>query len=96
MTVQNIQSIIPVLKENGIAFAGVFGSRARGDAKPESDLDLLVRFSRDDKSLLDLVHIENVLSDELGCKVDLVTEDSLSPYIRDGVFKDLQVIYGTR
>lgn len=85
-----------ILQENGVSFAGVFGSRARGDNRPDSDLDLLVRFERDDKSLLDLVHIQNLISDELGCNVDLVTEESLHPYIRDGVLKDLQVIYGQR
>ena len=87
MTSLNIQTIVPILEQNGVAFAGVFGSRVRGEEKPDSDLDLLVRFKYDDKSLLDLVHIENLLSDELRCKVDLVTEDSLSPYIRDSVLK---------
>ena len=92
----NFKSIIPVLQENGVSFAGVFGSRARGDQKANSDLDLLIRFRQDDKSLIDLIRIENMLSDKLKCKVDLVIEDSLSPYIRDSVVRDLLVLYGER
>lgn len=92
----DVKKIVPILKQNDVAFAGVFGSRARGDHTTKSDLDLLIRFEQNDKTLLDLVHIENLLSDELGCKVDLVTQDSLSPYIRDSVYQDLQVLYGQR
>ncbi len=92
----DVEKIIPILKQNDVTFAGVFGSRARGDHKKKSDLDLLIRFKRNDKSLLDLVHIENLLSDELGCKVDLVIEESLSPYIQDSVYRDLRTLYGQR
>lgn len=87
--------IIPLLKEGDVDFAGVFGSFARGDANEKSDIDLLIRFGRQ-KSLLDLVHLENILSDTLRRKVDLVTEGALSPYIKKYVFGDLQVLYGSR
>lgn len=86
--------IIPVLKKGDVEFAGVFGSFARDDANKESDIDLLIRFGGQ-KSLLDLVHLENVLTDTLRRKVDLVTEGGLSPYIKDYVLNDLQVLYGS-
>lgn len=86
--------IIPLLKKGGVGFAGVFGSFARGDATKESDIDLLIRFNGQ-KSLLDLVHLENTLSDTLHRKVDLVTEGGLSPYIKKYVFSDLQVLFGS-
>ncbi len=88
----NIQSLRSILLNNGVEFAGIFGSRARGDNKPDSDLDVLVRFKKDDISLLGFIHLENILSDKLGVKVDLVTEEALSPYIRDSIIRNLQVI----
>jgi len=71
----------------------VFGSYVRGEQQPESDLDILIDFM-DRKSLFDLVHIENELSNALGIKVDLVTENSLSPYLKPYIHNELQVIYG--
>ena len=75
-----------------IRFLGVFGSYARGDFSGKSDLDLLVRFSKR-KSLIDLIGIEQELSDLLGIKVDLLTEKSLSPYLKGRIRKELKVIY---
>lgn len=90
----NIQSLRAILLNNGVEYAALFGSRARGDHRPDSDLDVLVRFKRDDKSLFDLAHLQNVLSDEFGIKVDLVTEGAMSPYIKPYIMKDLKIILG--
>lgn len=75
-----------------ISFLGIFGSYARGDFTAKSDLDLLARFSRK-KSLLDLVKTERELSDALGVKVDLLTEKSVSPYLKNKIMGGLKVIY---
>jgi predicted nucleotidyltransferase len=85
-----------LLYEGGVEFAGVFGSHSRGEEKEGSDLDVLIQFKSEDKSLLDLIRLENNLSDLLGKKVDLVTEEALSPLIRDSVFKNLKLVYGER
>jgi len=71
------------LKEKyGIKEIGIFGSYLRGEAKEESDLDILVEFKPDAKiSLLDFVELENYLSDLLGVKVDLVEKSTLKPRI---------------
>jgi predicted nucleotidyltransferase len=74
---------------------GVFGSMARGEAKRESDIDLIVRFSKR-KSLLAVVKLERELSEALGRKVDLLTEDALSPYLRERILKGMRVVYGKR
>ncbi|MEW6621230.1 MAG: nucleotidyltransferase family protein [bacterium] len=79
-------------KKYDVTFLGVFGSYARDHFTRKSDLDLLVRFSKR-KSLLDLVGIEMELSEELGIKVDLLTEKSISPYLRDKIMKELKVVY---
>jgi predicted nucleotidyltransferase len=86
---------VPVLKANEVEFAGLFGSYARGDAGEESDVDLLIKFATP-KTLLDLIHLENTLSEQLNRKVDLVTEGALSPYIKDSVLNDLKILYGKR
>jgi len=62
----------------------IFGSAGRGQAGPESDLDLLVEFEAG-YSLLTMIALKQDLEALLGCRVDVVTEASLSPYIRQQV-----------
>jgi predicted nucleotidyltransferase len=63
-----------------VASLGVFGSYARHQNRPDSDLDVLVTFSKT-PSLLRLIELENHLSDLLGIKVDLVMREALKPQI---------------
>lgn len=91
----NLKEINPILKENGVEFAGVFGSFSRGEMKKTSDVDILVRFVSP-LSLLKLIHLERILSKKIGREVDLITEDSLSPIIKQEVLRDLKPIYGSR
>ncbi|MEF8772569.1 nucleotidyltransferase family protein [Halodesulfurarchaeum sp.] len=67
---------------------GLFGSYARDEQGPESDLDILVTFDRP-VTLFELVRLENELSRHLGTDVDLVTRESLRPQIRSQVEKDV-------
>ena len=85
--------ITPILKSRGAEYAAIFGSAARGDLKPDSDVDVLVRF-RDDISLLDHIGIAYELGDTVGQKVDLITEDSLNKHVAENIRKDLKVLYG--
>ncbi|MBN2681724.1 MAG: nucleotidyltransferase family protein [Bacteroidales bacterium] len=72
---------------------GIFGSYARNEENPNSDIDLLVRFKKT-PSLLQLIKIENELSEELGFKVDLLTEGAITnSRIKKNILEDLQVIY---
>ena len=91
----DIKSIVPILEQSDVKFAGLFGSFARDEANEKSDVDILISF-KEPKSLIDLVHIQNKLSDILKKKVDLVTERSISPYLKDNIFNDLKIFYGTR
>lgn len=79
-------------QKNNIGFLGLFGSVARGDDTPNSDVDLLVKFNKP-IGLLELVHAQNELSDALGRKVDLVTEGAVHPKIKPYIFKDLKTVY---
>lgn len=86
------EQIAHLCRQYGVSTMKVFGSSARDDAGEGSDIDLLVRFSRP-VTLLQLVRLERELSELLGRKVDLVTEQALSPYIRPQVLATAQVLY---
>lgn len=74
------------LKEAGIVRLSVFGSTARGDAGPDSDVDLLAGFDETRRiSLLDIVGMQLDLSDMLGCRVDLIEEGTLKPRVQKSV-----------
>jgi hypothetical protein len=76
-----ISDIRRIAKAHGIMRVRVFGSRASGVARNTSDLDLLVDLEPE-RDLLDLVAFKLALEDHLGCRVDVLTEASLSPYLR--------------
>ena len=84
--------VIKICRNNDAAMIGVFGSVARGEATAQSDIDLLLRFSKP-KSLLTLVKLERELSSALGRKVELLTESAISPYLRDKIKQELKVLY---
>jgi predicted nucleotidyltransferase len=65
----------------------LFGSRVRNEARPDSDLDVMVTFGQT-PGLFRFVELEFFLSELLGVKVDLVTRDSLKPHVRDRVLSE--------
>jgi predicted nucleotidyltransferase len=75
-----------------VASISVFGSTARDEATADSDIDLLVTFSQP-ISLLQMVALERELTEVLGQRVDLLTEASLSPYLRDRILKERRLVY---
>lgn len=79
------------LEKEGTTKVAIFGSYARGEEKLESDIDILAEFS-EIKGLLTLTRIERELSELLGVKVDLLTEESISSYLIDGIKKEAKVI----
>ncbi len=78
------QEILRIAAEHGAFEVRIFGSAARGESGLESDIDVLVRLAPG-RTLLDIVAIKQDLEDLLGKPVDVVTEASISPYIRDRV-----------
>jgi uncharacterized protein len=86
------QALAEICERNDIQRLRVFGSFARGDESAMSDVDLIADFARR-KSLLDLVRIEREFSERLGRKVDLLTEAALSPYLRERILRDSQLVY---
>ena len=85
--------IINVLREYNPEMIGIFGSYARNENTNLSDIDILVRF-KSTLSLLQLVQVENQISQKLGIKVDLVTEGAIkNKILKDSIQKDLQIIF---
>lgn len=85
------EKIVEICKRNDISYCALFGSFARGEADENSDIDLLVRFSK--PIGWKFYGIAEDLEDALGRKVDLATENMLNKYIRESVLRDLKVIY---
>jgi len=88
----DLEKIKEVCRRNDVAMLGIFGSFARGEATDQSDVDLLVRFSKR-KSLLALVALERQIAMLIDRKIDLLTEAALSPYLRDRILREVQIIY---
>jgi predicted nucleotidyltransferase len=86
------RNINEYLVRKGAKEISVFGSYSRDDFNKNSDIDLLVDFDKK-KSLLDLVIIEQELSELLGIKVDLHTKNSISPHLIDEIIHLRKVIY---
>ena len=74
---------------------GLIGSMARGEAHAKSDIDLVVRFAQP-HSLIEVIALEQQLKTALGRDVDLLTEAAISPYLRERMLRDLQVLYEAR
>lgn len=81
------QKIAPILRQNGVVKAGVFGSYARGEQKKKSDVDILVKF-KGKKSLLNLAGLEIKIEKRLRRRADVLTYNSIHPLLREHILKD--------
>jgi putative addiction module CopG family antidote len=90
-----LKSLEPELRARGIAAAALFGSVARDQAGPDSDVD--VPISIDPAApfdLFDLAGARNLLADRLGRSVDVVEKGSLKPLLRDGILAEAEPVFG--
>jgi uncharacterized protein len=84
--VERIKAKEAAIRKEGATHLYLFGSRARGDNKPTSDLDVYVDCDPRKKfSLLDLAGIKVLLEDELGLDVHITTKNSLHSELKDGI-----------
>lgn len=89
-----LKALEPELRMRGIASVALFGSLVRGEARPDSDIDVLVEIdSAANFDLFDLVGVRNLIGDALGHEVDLVERDSLKPLIRDGILAEVETVF---
>jgi predicted nucleotidyltransferase len=80
------EEILRIAMKHGARNLRIFGSYARGEERPDSDIDLLVEMERD-RSLLDIIAIKHDLEDLTQRKVDVVTENAISPYLKDNILR---------
>jgi len=82
-----IAEILKIVARHGVIRARVFGSRARGEAGPDSDLDLLVDVTPE-TSLFDLLQAQQELQELLVIPVEVLTEGDLHPRLRDRILEE--------
>ena len=96
MNNQLVQTIQAYFATQPVLRAWLFGSYARGEQTPDSDVDILVVFDQENGkrvSLLKHIGIALGLEDLIGKKVDLVTEGTLLPFAQETAEKDKVLIY---
>ena len=76
----------------GIRTIGLFGSFVRGDETKQSDIDLLVEFDVEKKTFDNFIDACFYLEDLFHRKVELVTRDSLSPYLKPHIEKEIEYV----
>jgi predicted nucleotidyltransferase len=73
------------LRARGVSHMALFGSRARGDARQDSDVDLMIEVDDPGFSLIDLVGIQQDLSEEIGLPVQITMRRSLSERLAEAI-----------
>ena len=80
-TIQRLRAAEAEIRRLGVRRLAIFGSVARGEARPSSDVDLLVEFASGQKSFDRFMALSDLLERVVGHRVELVTIEALSPFI---------------
>lgn len=88
--VVRLEGVLPLLRERfGVARIGIFGSAARGEERPKSDVDVLVEFAPGQTTFRNFMGLAFYLEDLFGRRVDLVTAGGLDPLIQPYVEQEV-------
>jgi predicted nucleotidyltransferase len=85
--------IVEFLKNRGATKVAVFGSYVRDEETPSSDIDVIIDFKKHSMGLFEFVGIQQELSEKIGIKVDLLTEEGISPYLINNIRKEMKVLF---
>ncbi len=89
---KRLQGHQQVMRRLGVRRLGLFGSAARGESRPDSDLDFLVELERN--SFDNYMDLKLFLEDLFQCRVDLVMADTIKPRLREGILKETEYVPG--
>lgn len=99
MAIQTEDHVLSLIKEYkdqirafGVKRLGLFGSFVRGQQDADSDVDLLVEFDLGQKTFDAFIHLAFFLEDLFGRRVELVTPESLSPYIGPHILREVEYV----
>ena len=101
MLSQYVKTIVTTIRNffvsQPIEKAWIFGSCSRGEERPDSDIDIMVRYvGKDSISILTITRISSQLGRLLNRKVDLVEDDRILPFAKESADKDKMMIYGRK
>ncbi len=82
------EALVTLAPRYAIRSLGLFGSYARGEQRPDSDLDLLIEFSQT-PGFLAFIQLEQALAEAVGLPIDLVTVDALKPALRETILAEI-------
>jgi predicted nucleotidyltransferase len=94
VVLRQLRALEGLLRAKGVAALWIFGSVARGDARPDSDVDLAVAFRADtEPSLSTIAHLKEELGEVLGRRVDLGERSAMKPDVADAVERDMVRVF---
>jgi len=92
--IATIRMAAPALKAEGVTKLAIFGSRSRGDARPDSDLDVLVEVEPNSRfSMLNLIGVEHIIQDVTGLAVQATMRRSLEPRMAQRIADDIIEVF---
>jgi predicted nucleotidyltransferase len=80
------------IKNFGVVKVGLFGSFIKGKQNSESDVDFLIQFLPEKKNFRNFMNLAFFLEDLLNRKVEIVTEESLSPYLKPYIMQEVEYV----
>lgn len=90
-----LRALAPAIKAEGVTRLAVFGSRVRGDARPDSDLDILVEHEprENGRSSFNIFNVMNLIEADIGIWPHIMTDGELTPRIRERMADDLIEVF---
>lgn len=90
LVVERLEPAREQIQALGVRRIALFGSVVRGEARPDSDVDLLVQFDPERKTLRSFMALSFLLEELLGRRVELVTTEALSPFIGPYILREAE------
>jgi len=92
--ITKLRDTVPVLKAEGVTSLAIFGSRSRGDARPDSDLDVLIDVDPNvEFSLLDLVDVQHIVRDATGLETQATLRSDLDERMTERIADDIVKVF---